>query len=139
MSEMYKRKKYLNTNKYQRQIIRLAIVPSLAICVIISIMIKVYHMRLIDVLLFGSFVEGVNFVNNWSIFLLASLWSFFIFIVMWAFVVSLRLVGAFNRIIKEMDDVISGKNIKHIGARPRDHLANELLKRINVLIDKMQK
>jgi len=47
------------------------------------------------------------------------------------------LVGAFERITRELDEVIEGKEKKIIRARIPDELANELLKRINILIQRI--
>jgi hypothetical protein len=51
-----------------------------------------------------------------------------------AYVVSLNMVGAFGRIISELDEIIAGRSQKTINSRPEDSLMNDLLKRINVLI-----
>jgi hypothetical protein len=51
-----------------------------------------------------------------------------------AYVVSLNMVGAFGRIICELDEIIAGRSQKSINSRPEDGLMNDLLKRINVLI-----
>jgi hypothetical protein len=53
---------------------------------------------------------------------------------MWLFIVLHNLIGAFDRIMKELDDIIAGRSKKTIVARPKDELANDLLKRINTLI-----
>ena len=128
------RKKYIHTNKYQRRIIGLAIVPSLLVCFFISIVIKIFHKTLIDVLLFGSVTESVEFINRWAIWIMAGIWTFVVLVVIGAYIVSLNLVGAFERIVREMDEVIDGKDRKRIIARTNDDLANDLLKRINIFI-----
>ena len=46
-----------------------------------------------------------------------------------------NLLGPVSRIINELDMVIDGSRKKTITARPADELANELLKRINVLVE----
>lgn len=65
------------------------------------------------------------------------LWSFFIFILYQTFAISLNLVGSFERILHELDETIKGEIRRHIKVRDHDGLANELLKRVNVLIDNL--
>ena len=65
---------------------------------------------------------------------------FFLFVILLlSFLISKNLVGAFDRILKELDEVIDGKDRNKIGVRVRDDLANELLSRVNVLIKNLPK
>ncbi len=57
--------------------------------------------------------------------------------IFWAYRISNRLIGPFERVIRELDDVIAQNKKRHVSARPGDELAGELLKRINTLIDRM--
>ena len=52
-----------------------------------------------------------------------------------AFIISHRMVGGFGRVLHELDEVIAGRSKRTIIARPKDDLFNELLKRVNVLIE----
>ena len=61
----------------------------------------------------------------------------FLAVIVWAYDVSSRLVGAFERILRELDEIIAGKGKHHIKARKDDLLANTLLERVNKLIDKL--
>ena len=61
----------------------------------------------------------------------------FYFITIRAYKVSNRLLGCFERILKELDDVAEGKQKKHIHVRPDDELAGDLLKKINAIIDRL--
>ena len=65
------------------------------------------------------------------------LWALMFFVLYWAYRVSNQLVGAFDRIIRELDEYLAGKGKKHIHSRKNDKLAEELLKRINGLIDRI--
>ena len=137
MANYIQRKTYFSTNKYQRRILYLTFVPSLIICVCFTFMAVIFHRELIDVILHESEVVIVNYINQWGVFILTLLWTLFILILIWAYIISKNLVGAFIRVIRELDDVIAGKRRRHISARVKDDLANELLKRINILIDRM--
>ncbi len=52
-----------------------------------------------------------------------------------ALALSQNLIGPFDRINRELDDIIAGRSKKIIVVRPRDKLAQTLLKRVNVLIE----
>ncbi len=61
----------------------------------------------------------------------------FYFIIVWSYKMSSQLVGSFERILRELDSILTGKDKRHIQTRKGDLLAEELLKRINALIDKV--
>ena len=65
------------------------------------------------------------------------LWVLMFFVLYWAYRVSNHLVGAFDRIIRELDEYLDGGKKKHIHSRKNDQLADELLKRINAMIDRI--
>lgn len=71
----------------------------------------------------------------WSVGLVILLAAVFISSLVWVYAASNRWVGPFQRILNEMDAVIAGKGKRMITVRKDDMLANDLLKRINVLID----
>jgi len=127
------RKIFTTSNKYQTQIILLTFFPPLVICLFFAGFMSIMYKELTAVLLYNSPADLARQVSQWSVLIVGVLCALFIFALMWAFIVSRSLVGAFGRIIREMDEVIDGRSKKLLGARNDDHLANELLKRINVL------
>ncbi len=54
----------------------------------------------------------------------------------WISVVANKILGPSERIINELDEVISGKKNQPLRARKGDELFEELLKRINILIER---
>ena len=139
MAEVNRRKSLLNTNKYQRRIIALAFTPSFLLCVYVFIILTLFIRELTDVILYGSEVSVIQMITQWGGFIALSLWIVFILILIWSYVISRNLVGAFVRILRELDEVIEGKDRKAIKARPKDDLANELLERVNILITRALK
>ena len=132
----YKRNMF-RVNRFQRPIVNLVLFP----CVFVSVVL-VICMALSGHDAAGRFHSWNDFfmeVVNRRIFnLLACFWALLLFILMITYRVSNILLGPFERMLKELDDVIQNKKKKTIIAREEDELANELLKRINVLIDRMQ-
>jgi len=139
MGKRIRRKKILNTNKYQRQIISVAFLPTMVITFFMSFMIIYVYNQLINAILQGSEVTVVELANQWMSIALFSLFSVFLLLMIWVYYVSRHLVGAFERILRELDDVIDRKRSTPIRARGKDDLANDLLKRINVLIQRSQR
>ena len=62
--------------------------------------------------------------------------GYFICVGLIAYRFSHRLVGAFPRILRELDEVVSGGSRNHIHIR-KDDYAHELIERVNKLIDKL--
>ncbi len=59
----------------------------------------------------------------------------FLFIILWTYYVSNKIVGPFERVLWEVDDILAGKGKKKIVARKGDVMFEELVKRINALVD----
>jgi len=134
---MYKRiprKSIFHTNKYERRIIWLALIPALLFCILVTFVIIHLTRQLEDFMIYLTKPEILNIIENWGYWIIGAFWLLFIIIFFWALIVSGNLVGAFVRIIRELDDFIAGKEHKSIRARRNDDLANDLLKRINILI-----
>ncbi len=134
MTVRYIRSMFMHTNKYQRRIIALTFIPSLILCILLTLFIFYFHRELINMILYSSTPPSIQFIRKWGIITLITLWAFFISVIIWAFRVSNNLVGAFERILRELDEMIAGREYKRLRARSDDDLANELLKRINALL-----
>ena len=57
-------------------------------------------------------------------------------VIFWTFRISNRYLGPYERVINDLDDVLSGAKKGHIMTRKGDVIFEELLKRINALIEK---
>ncbi|MBF0386187.1 MAG: hypothetical protein HQL27_10025 [Candidatus Omnitrophica bacterium] len=55
----------------------------------------------------------------------------------WSFLVSNKILGPSTRILKELDEVISTRQKKVISSRKNDVLFEDILKRVNILISRM--
>lgn len=146
-SAKFKRFLFANINKYQQQIL----IPALIICLLACLgsIYMVYYINYIDqnvVLHFQVSPSGMEKQVPWFMqvhsFNKVVPWLFFglsvtlMSIVCWLFYVSNKLLGPTNRILNELDLIISGKRQDPIGTRPGDEIFEELVKRINVLIEK---
>jgi len=59
-------------------------------------------------------------------------------VIFWTFRISNRYFGSYERVISDLDDVLSGTKNGPLGTRKGDVIFEELLKRINVLIKKTE-
>ena len=134
MAKEQYQKRFLRTNKYQKKIIALVFFPAVIIIVFMWIVMTVFYREMVGVILFQSSSEAITTINHWGVIVFLGLVIVLAGVLFLSFSISLQLVGAFERIIRELDDVIAGKTNKPLKARPKDELANELLKRINVFI-----
>ncbi|HLF18370.1 MAG TPA: hypothetical protein VI749_05685 [Candidatus Omnitrophota bacterium] len=137
MGDFKNRKLFFHTNKYQRQIIRLALLPSLAFCIMISVFCLRFRFEVVDMMLYGTRSLSLHIIDKWLVIIMIGLWVFFVFILCQTFKISLDLVGPFERINKDLDLTIKGEIRQHLKARDADTLAKELLQRVNVLIDNL--
>jgi len=133
----HKRKLLFRANKFQQPIINLILFPSIPIYLVTFLYILYfYYLVTTDTIAPGQTFD-IEVITTITASILAILWIFTGVMLIWVYRVSNRMVGAFERILKEMDDVIEGKGKKHIQARKGDTLAIELLQRVNSLIDKI--
>lgn len=130
-----KRKRAFPTNKYQKRVLLLAFIPIVIVYVALIAFATLFKHELMNVMLMDSPAMGIQFLMRWHIIVIFALAVVFIIILIWAYKMSANLVGAFERIIRELDEVIAGRSQRKIKARARDELANELLHRVNQLIE----
>lgn len=130
----FKRKQFLHINKYQQQMMVPIFICCFVSCLVILLaMVFLYSPETV----FTRFEEENVGVIIPIIMIVLSLTI--MFVVLWTYRVSSRMVGAFDRIIRELDDVLNGTRSKTIGTRKGDVMFEELLKRINALIQKVYK
>ena len=82
-------------------------------------------------------VLDIAYVKHWSGLVMGALWVFFVGLLLWVYREANYLVGAFNRVKKQLNEVSTGKRQEPIIVRNQDHLFLELLENINVIIKKL--
>lgn len=126
-------------NKYQKQILTLTFIPLIFLYILIILLMMLFYHDFTNIVLAGIPAPKMQLIHEWSTFVLFVLITLITAIIFFAFSLSQNLVGAFERIIRELDHIIDGGEIKVIKARPKDHLANELLERIDILLANLPK
>ncbi len=128
------RRALLHTTKHQRQIIGLSVVPATIFCVVMYFLLHAFQNEVAEAIYTASDVASIKFVSEWAFALLAIVLLYLGCGFLWAYAVSNNVVGPFDRIIRELDEVIDGGARQPITVRQRDELAQQLLKRVNVLV-----
>ncbi len=129
-----KRSKTFNMNKYQTRIVLTTFFPLLFICAIVVLFLQAFFSEILQVITTWSAAKTTRLILQWNVAFYAIYVLLLLGVLFWAYYVSRDIVGAFERILKDLDAVIDGEQRKPITARAKDELANELLKRINILI-----
>lgn len=138
MSDHVRRTNYLRATRFQAPIMTLTLVPTFIFCAVTSLFIFYAQRQLVDYINQTPNLQHTELVNMGGFYLLGIVWLFFAIVYVWAKIVSGKMVGAFERIIREVDMVIEGEKINRIEARDGDYIASLLLPRINSLIEKNQ-
>ena len=131
----FHRSLFFNATRFQKPIINLILYPAIATSAVLFFYILYFQYEVISA--FSSPAKSSDSVTQKAFFIFVLLVLSFSGIILWAYKVSSNLVGAFERILRELDEILAGRGKRHIRARKDDELANELLKRVNALIDKL--
>ena len=135
MVAQYKRSLLLRASRYQRPVLNLIVASALITVVIISLCISfIYHTMVNEA---GYFDAEVPVAQAWVLLVLMAMPLLFLGIIIRAYKVTNQLVGAFERLLRELDGIIATNEKRHVSAREGDELAGDVVKRINILIDKI--
>ena len=114
-----KRNIFRAANKYHEQIMILTFFPAIVVFLLFSIVV-IY--------------SGAVFLSNNSKWIVDVIGLVLIACLMVVFFISRNIVGAFGRIMFELDEIIAGRTKKIITTRPKDQLSKDILKRVNYLV-----
>ena len=135
MSAMLRRQIILRANKYERQIIdRIALAFLIIISILAACIFYIYTdftNRIIEPM------AAISMLKITVVVVLMIVPFLFLLFTIWFYKIANSLVGAFERVIRELDQIIATKEKKHIFVRKGDDLPAELIQRINTLIDRM--
>ena len=137
MAQKFKRNLILHVNKYQKQILypvflACAFSSILTIFCFVFILVRMTNARTIGPILMSD-------LQNFMPWLMLIIAYTILFIVFWTYYISNKIVGPHERILRELDEVIEGKRPGPIATRQGDEMFEQLLKRINALIEKTKK
>ncbi|MDE1920355.1 MAG: hypothetical protein KGJ09_03310 [Candidatus Omnitrophica bacterium] len=133
-----KRKIFSTSNPYEVRYVLLAFLPGLLALLSLAVALLYVGGQVVWVVRLGhhiNFSEAViAWITAWYRPVIILLCGLYVLSVVWAFNMARNVLGAFTRLIPEMDAIIEGRSQKLLTARPGDRLAQELLKRINVFV-----
>ena len=125
-----------NPNRFQKPLINFLLFPCTITFSVLFIYIGFLYYD-VSIQIYSSRFPNPWLIDQKILSIIVILWVLLLFVLWWAYRVSSQLMGSFDRIIKELDKCLDGKNKKHIHVREKDELARDLLKRINALIDRL--
>ena len=127
----FKRNLILHLNKYQIRIIYPVLISSLIACVSFLLCLAYIYFpdnyQLINNYTFKQF----KFFIPWILIVTSVLVTFLVF---WTYFMSNKIVGPYDRIIRELDEILSGKRKGPLRTRKGDEMFDGILKRINSLL-----
>jgi hypothetical protein len=127
-----KRKLIFYVNNFQKLILIPAVVSFILGCFVAWLSVTYYLVPESEIInpQFRSFHSLIPYllIFTSALMLLLFLWTYYL---------SNKLVGPYERIVRELDDVISDKKRSPIVTRKGDAMFENLLKRINILIKKL--
>lgn len=123
------------TNRYQRRMIAIPFVSILFLNGLATFLILFFHPHLIQTFFLSP--QSIDYINQFTLLALFMIWIFFLLVAIWTYIVSSSLVGAFDRLTRELDDILITGKKRFLHVRRDDHPANEVVNRINKLINKL--
>ncbi|HRZ39560.1 MAG TPA: hypothetical protein P5246_00985 [Candidatus Omnitrophota bacterium] len=130
MVKFYKRNFFTHINQYQKTLLYSVLVPCFVGCVIILLCLDYLYYD------YTAFLNRYEYRHYKSVILfLLPVLSLILFGVSLAmFYASNKIVGPYDRIVREMDEMLEKGERKALGVRKGDTMFEELLKRVNKLI-----
>ena len=126
---------FITANKYQQDMILLTFLPSALIFLGFVGIVFIGNPALTMAVFHTSFFNSPNSINQFSELIVILMCSFLLLSIYAAFIISHNMIGAFGRVIKELDAIIAGHSQRAISSRPNDTLTKDLLKRVNFLVE----
>ncbi len=137
MVKTEKRRRFVGLNRWQRHSITLAVAPALVLFLFVFLLIEIFEPELSDVIIRSSDEATVVVLTRWGVWMFVALAACMLAVVTWAYVASRNVLGAIDRLLKELDEMADGRRErKPLSVRAKDTLAHELVKRINQLIER---
>ncbi len=136
MIDDVKRKLFLNINRFQRPILYLSVAATFVTIMILAICVSFLSYDIANMVINST--KEVPTSKLMISLVLMILPLTYLVIIYFSLRISNKMVGSVERILKELDEIIQKQEKRHLHVRKDDDLAQELLKRINALIDKMK-
>jgi len=139
MTQKFSRNVLTRVNKFQKRFLLPVLIPCITLS-LIALFCLTYFCYLADQATASPYYDWDRSLSIVAVPWFLFTFSILVFIVaLWACSISNKIVGPYNRMIVELDRVIEGKGEKKIKVRKDDEMYDEIIKRVNILLDKMTK
>ena len=133
MAKNRKRILFFHINKYQKDLLYPILLSCFLGCLLALLALDYFYFER-AALICNFTLSHLKMLIIWFLPIVA----FFLFMVGFQiYILSSKIVGPCTRIIKELDQIISGKTKKHLRVRKGDEMFQEITDRINSLVDKL--
>ena len=124
-------------NRWQRHSVTLAVAPALVLFLFMFLLIEIFQPELSEVIISSTDEASIVVLTRWGVWMFAALAACSLAVVTWAYLESRNVLGALDRLLREMDEMLDGRRErKPLSVRANDTLAHELVKRVNKLIER---
>jgi len=121
-------------NKFQKQIIFPVLIACLSSCVS-TLMCVAYIYFPDDYMIFnGITIEKLRFYIPWILIFTSSL---LVVVIFWTYYMSNKLVGPYERIMRDLDKIAEGQSKEALTTRKGDEMFEDLVNRINAIVKKI--
>lgn len=142
MAKSYQRNVLINTNKMEEQ----ALLPFFAACLIIlGCLCYFTYLLFFHPVLSGQepfellqYAYEIHAIKNTFLNLLLIVGITLFFLIYWAHQISNKILGPYERILADLDVIVSDRSQKKLRTRMEDDMFRELAQRINILIEQRQ-
>lgn len=138
MSNNKKRKIFPVISRHQIRMVFLVFLLTIIMHMCLFTALSLMQLDLFEIIMESNPDAIGSVVDRWSVNILIMSGIFMVVCLICTYLISRNLVGSFGRIIREMDEVLSGEKTSPIVARKYDWLAKEVLERVNAMIEKMR-
>lgn len=135
--QKYKRNLFLNVNDKQQTILFPVFVACFCACLVSLFCLNYFFIFERETIEVYNVSVDVNLLKVVIPLMLIMIMVILIFLIFWTYYISNKLLGSYNRIIRELDGIVDGKTRGPIGTRKGDLVFEGLLERINILLKKL--
>ena len=102
------RHRFAGLNRWQRHSVTLAVAPAIVLFVFMFLLIEIFQPELSDVIIRSSDEATVVVLTRWGVWLFLALAAISLALVTWTYLASRTVLGAIDRLFREMDEMADG-------------------------------
>jgi len=133
LTQFFKRNIFIHLNKFQKSLLYPVLLSSFAGCLLALLSLDYFYFDRSS-LIYDFNYKHMKMLLVWFLPLVSFMLAIVGFLV---YYISNKIVGPYQRIIRELDNILAGKTSGPLKVRKKDEMFKEVVKRINALIEKI--